>query len=137
MAEKNLKEKIIRLVNSNFSKKDMWATLTYSNEKKPASEKQAEIKTSEFIHRLEKWMEENEGKKPLKYVCVTHSNQGRLHCHIITNFPNKEEVLEKLWSGGGRMQARRLTHDEYGHEGLVRYMLNGHVENSLITNISE
>ena len=33
------------------------------------------------------------------------------------------DELEALWKHGGRTQVRRLSADEYGYEGLVRYLM--------------
>lgn len=45
----------------------------------------------------------------------------RVHHHVVMNFQDRD-IAEKLWKGGGRIQTRRLQPDDYGLEGLARYI---------------
>ena len=124
--DKNAVKHVIRLVNTNFTKEDMWATLTYSNGRLPADTEQAKKDMQNYIRRIKRYIKKY--KLPeLKYVYVTEyeddekKGKKRVHHHIIMNFSDRD-VAEELWNGGGRTQTRRLQPNEFGLEGLTRYI---------------
>ena len=126
--DKNTKKRLIRLVNTNFTDKDLWATLTYSTGKLPADHEQAKRDMQNYIRRLKRWLKRQSKyeKFALKYIYVTEYNNDekkkvRIHHHIIMNFPDRN-IAEDLWNGGGRTQTRRLQPDDFGLEGLTRYI---------------
>lgn len=124
---KNAVKNLIRLVNTNFTDKDIWGTFTYETKKLPNSIEDAQKEMSKFIRRL-KYYGEKHDFEPLKYVYVTEfeddekKGKKRVHHHIVCNFPDRD-VAEKLWRNGARRQTRRLQADEDGYEGLVRYIM--------------
>lgn len=131
-AQKNLNDKnalkyVIRLVNANFTDKDIWGTFTYETRKLPKTVEDADKTFSNFIRRL-KYYADRHGFPPVKYVYWTEfesdekKGKHRVHHHIITNFPDRD-VAEKLWRNGARTQTRRLQADESGYEGAVRYCM--------------
>lgn len=125
--EKNTRKHVTRLVHTNFTNKDLWTTWTYSDDKLPADPEQAKRDMTNFIRRAKYWLSKQEEYKDfdLKYIYVTEFDEEkkvRVHHHMITNFPDRD-VLEDLWNGGGRVQTRRLQPDDFGLEGLVRYIL--------------
>ena len=125
--KKNALKNLIRLVNTNFTDKDIWGTFTYAESKLPKSVDKAQKEMAKYVRRL-KYYAEKHGYEPLKYVYVTEfeddeeKGKKRVHHHIICNFPDRD-VAEKLWLNGARRQTRRLQADEDGYEGLVRYIL--------------
>lgn len=131
-AQKNLNDKnalkyVIRLVNANFTDKDIWGTFTYETRKLPKTIEDADKSFGNFIRRL-KYYADKHGFPPVKYVYWTEfesdekKGKHRVHHHIITNFPDRD-VAEKLWRNGARTQTRRLQADESGYEGAVRYCM--------------
>lgn len=125
--DKNSKLKFIRLVNANFSKDDLMITLTYEDRYLP-TEKQAKKDITNYIRRIKAYRKKN-GLPELKYIYVIgyedpekqHGNKKvRVHHHIIINQMDRE-AAENLW-GRGRVEAKRLQPDEYGLEGIARYM---------------
>lgn len=127
--DKNTIKRVTRLTHANFTEEDMWATYTYSNAKLPADHEQAKKDMQNFIRRLKRWLKKQKKYSDfeLKYIYVTEFSDGngkktRIHHHMITNFPDRD-VAEELWNGGGRKQTRRLQPDDFGLEGLVRYVL--------------
>lgn len=123
--EKNAKKHLIRLVNTNFTKKDIWITLTYQYNRLPADIQQAKKDMQNYIRRLKRHIKKK-NLPDLKYVYVTeYQGEGgkskRVHHHMITNFPDRD-MAEELWNGGGRTQSRRLQPDDFGLEGLTRYI---------------
>lgn len=126
--EKNAKKHVARLISANFRDfVDIWLTYTYQNGKMPASFEQAKKDMTNLIRRMKNWLKKHEEYKDfkLKYIYVTeHTRDGskvRTHHHMVTNFPNRD-VAEDLWNGGGRTQSRRLQSDDFGFEGLARYI---------------
>ena len=131
-SQKNLNDKnslkyAIRLVNANFTDKDIWGTFTYDTKKLPKTIEDAEKQFANFIRRL-KYYAEKHNFPSLKYVWWVEFEEDeakgkhRVHHHIVMNFPDRD-VAEKLWRNGARTQTRRLQADESGYEGMVRYCM--------------
>ena len=122
--KKNSQKRLIRLLNANFTEKDIWGTFTYDNEHLPEDVNAAKRFVQRYLRRLDYWMKKR-GLGDLKYVYVTeYINDGkkiRIHHHIVMNFPDRD-IAEKKWNGGARTQTRRLQPDEFGLEGLARYI---------------
>ena len=108
---RNTVKRVIRLINTNFTKRDIWMTLTYKT--KP-TEEQAKRDIQNFIRRLKRRVDN------LKYIYVTELGEKRIHHHIIVNVKDRD-MAEGLWTLG-RTNARRLQPDDYGLEGLARYI---------------
>ncbi len=125
--KKNALKNLIRLINTNFTDKDIWGTFTYDEQHLPATEEFAKKEMSKFARRL-KYYAEKHNFPPLKYIYVTEyeddekKGKKRVHHHIVTNFPDRD-VAESLWRNGARTQTRRLQADESGYEGMTRYIL--------------
>jgi hypothetical protein len=118
---KNTVKRVIRLINTNFNNNGIWGTFTYSNDKLPSSEEQARKDIQNYIRRLKRYIEREE-LESLKYIYVTEYSEGkRVHHHIVMNLNNRD-IAEKLWKNGGRTQTRRLQPDDYGLEGMARYI---------------
>ncbi len=124
--DKNTKKRVIRLVNANFTNNDIWATFTYDNEHLPETEAEAQKNIQNYIRRLQAYIKKN-GLPELKYIYVTEYSEDekkgkkRVHHHIIMNFGDRD-TAEKIWNKGGRTHSRRLQPDDYGLEGLARYI---------------
>jgi hypothetical protein len=108
---KNAVKRVIRLINTNFGSKDIWMTLTY---KENPTEDQARKDIQNYIRRLKRRVDD------LKYIYVTESGDKRTHHHIILNIHDRD-MAEALWNKG-RTQTRRLQPDDYGLEGMARYI---------------
>ena len=124
---KNATKNLIRLVNTNFTDKDIWGTFTYETKKLPNTIEDAQKEMSKFIRRL-KYYASRHNFPDLKYAYVTEfeddeeKGKKRVHHHIVINFPDRD-VAEKLWRNGARTQTRRLQADDSGYEGMVRYIM--------------
>lgn len=127
--DKNAKKHAVRLVNQNFTDEDFWATFTYNSSYLPSNREDAEKNLRAFIRVLRNKAAKKYGVK-LKCFYVTEyesdEKKGKIRCHhhLITNYPDRDE-LEALWKYGGRNNVRKLVADEYGYEGLVTYLLKG------------
>lgn len=126
--EKNAKKKIVRLVNTNFSKNDLMETLTYEDRYLP-TEKQAKKDVQNYIRRIKTYRKKM-NLPDLKYIYVIEyvneedyhkSKKIRVHHHIIMNNMDRN-VAEDIW-GKGRAEAKRLQPDDFGLEGIARYMV--------------
>ena len=126
--DKNAKKRIVRLVNANFTKEDLMVTLTYRDKYLP-TEEQARKDIQNYIRRI-KLYRKKAGLPPLKYVYVIEfvpeeekakSKKIRIHHHIIMNFMDRN-IAEEKWLVG-RADAKRLQTDDFGLEGMARYLI--------------
>lgn len=126
--DKNAKKKYVRLVNTNFTKNDLMVTLTYQDKYLP-TEKQAKKDVVNYLNRVKRYRKKM-GLEELKYVYVLEfvdeaeqhkSKKIRVHHHIIMNAMDRDKA-EDLW-GKGRVETKRLQPDEFGLEGIARYMV--------------
>lgn len=120
--DKNAKKIIIRKVNSNFTEEDIMATLTYKGS--PPDEKQARKDIQNYIRRIREFRRKNELPE-LKYIYVIEfekegNAKKKIHHHILINSMDRD-VVEKLWTKG-YANSKRLQPDEFGLEGIARYM---------------
>jgi len=130
---KNTRKHITRLINANFTKSDMWATFTYDNGNLPESIEQSEKDIKNYIRRLKRYLKKY-GLPELKYIYITEhitdmQKSGRAHHHIVMNFHDRD-IAEKFWTKGGRKHSRRLQPDDYGLEGLARYIAKPESKNT-------
>lgn len=124
---KNAVKSVVRLINTNFTDSDFWATFTYDNAHLPKTYKQAQHEVAKFLRRLNHYGKTHHFA-PLKYVYWTEfendekKGKHRIHHHIVTNFADRD-IMEDLWGNGGRNNVRRLVADESGYEGMARYCM--------------
>lgn len=126
--DKNAKKKFIRLVNANFTKRDIFISTTYDEKHKPKSPEEAHKSLLRYIRRLQAECK-RKGYPKLKYLYVTEYNEEnsvknhiRIHHHVISNFPDRDRA-EELWTEGGRTNTKRLQPDDFNLEGLARYLM--------------
>ncbi|RCX20916.1 hypothetical protein DFR58_101118 [Anaerobacterium chartisolvens] len=129
--DKNAKKHLIRLINTNFTDKDLAVHLTYTSEELPRSEEEARKDIANYIRRVKHYRKKN-NLPSLKYIAVfeykekaSGGREGkeppvRMHHHVIMSSMDRD-AAEQLW-GKGRANADRLKADEYGYEGLARYI---------------
>ncbi|AOY76666.1 rolling circle replication-associated protein [Clostridium formicaceticum] len=124
---KNAVKHLIRLLNKNFTNRDLAVHLTYTEENIPMSEKEARKDVANYIRRINHYRKKN-GLPPLKYIAVIEYREKeeegktvRLHHHIVMSGDMDRDKVEELW-GKGRANVKRLQSDEFGYEGLARYI---------------
>lgn len=119
--EKNAERKLVRLLHSNFTEKDISLTLTYKVN--PESTEEAGRLLSNFLRRIKR-ERAKEGLEPLKYITVTEvgKRNGRIHHHVIMNGGLDRDVIERLW-GLGFANTQRLQFGENGITGLAMYFV--------------
>lgn len=124
--DKNARKHLIRLINTNFTDRDLVVHLTYDDMNLPKEEKDAKRDVDNFLRRVKHYRRKN-NLEELKYVAVIEYREQeegkkkvRMHHHVIINDMDRDKV-EELW-GKGRANADRLKEDEYGYEALARYI---------------
>ncbi len=112
-------DKIINLINTNFTKDDLLVSLTYKSKCKPTLE-EAKRDIKEYIKRIKRYRHEN-GLEDLKYLFVIRpkdKRKGISHKILINNMD--EKVAEDLWNKG-YANAGRLKEDD-SIEMIGRYI---------------
>lgn len=124
--EKNARKYLERLINANFTNRDIWITLTYDDEHLPpdgdidAAIKKAQLYIDRINYRRKKL-----GLGNAKYIYVTEYNPDaeiRWHHHIIMDGEMDMDTVEKCWKQGSRNEVRRLQKDENGLVGMAKYI---------------
>lgn len=127
--DKNAKKKLIRYINTNFTDDDLSVHTTYNLENLPKSQEEAKRNEVNYLRRINHNRKKN-GMSPAKYIAVIeyHNPDGadkrkkiRIHHHFIISGMDRD-TIEQLW-GKGRANADRLKADEFGYEGLARYLV--------------
>ena len=125
---KNARKKLRRILNANFTKKDLIVHLTYDNENLPDNEERAIRDRNNYLRRIKNYRRKN-NLEELKYVAVLEYHEAkendkrtrtRIHHHIVLSGMDRDKV-EELW-GKGRANADRLQPNELGLEELANYI---------------
>ena len=114
-----------RLINTNFSKNDLWITLTYSNDHLPASLDEALKNIKNYIRRIN-YKRKKLGLEKAKYIYVTeHSKEKKIRCHhhLIMDHGLSMDLVESMWKCGKRNNVRKVDPDENGLSGLANYLV--------------
>lgn len=121
--KRNSQKKLVRLLNTNFTKKDIRFDLTYSDENLPANVKEAQRLVQNFFRRL-KYLRRKSGLPELRYVMVTEygEEKGRLHHHIVMSGGVDINTLAELW-GLGYTTVKPLQFDDRGLTDLATYLV--------------
>jgi hypothetical protein len=129
--EKNARKKVIRKINANFKKGDLWGTFGWDNERQPPTEAAAYKEAANFIDRV------NYGRKRdklpnMKYMYTIEAVEGnpakgeppvKYHMHIVMDGFYDRDNIELLWNGGEYPQTRRLQIKDFGGlTGLATYI---------------
>ncbi len=120
--EHNAEAKLIRLLNANFCSEDVEIHLTFTDENLPTNDEEAARDIQNYLRRVKR-LRAKKSLPELKYVCVTEGAAGgpRYHYHVTMNAGLSRDELEGLW-GYGYANCRRLQFNEFGVEGLARYI---------------
>ncbi len=127
---KRSEEHLIRLLDTNFSGKDVHVTLTYRGE--PPTYDQAMKDMRNYILKLKRYRKKN-GLPELKYIYNieggrdqrTGYSMNRMHIHMVTNGGMDREDLEAIWANG-YANCDRLQPNERGLEELGKYIIKQH-----------
>lgn len=126
LKDKNARKQCERLINENFTSRDLWATFTYTQDTLPQSMDEALENMQKYIKRLN-YRRQKKALPPARYVYVTEWSEEegkkiRCHHHIVMDGDMSMDDVESLWKLGRRNEIRRLDYDENGLTGLARYI---------------
>ena len=130
---KNVRKKIMRLANVNFTDADIWGTFGYDNNKLPTTPEQARKDVVNFIRRIKRRYKKR-GLPTLRYLYVTEwrresDEEGsaiRVHHHVIMSGGMDRDEIEQLWNGGAYPHTRRLRiKEDCGLNGVACYLAKG------------
>lgn len=124
--DKNARKYLIRLINTNFTKEDIWVTLTYLDSELPKSMEEAERNVRNYIRRMNTCRKKL-GLPNTKYIYITEWEQEgdkpiRCHHHVVLDGLLDMDTVEKKWTKGERNECRRLQPDENGLTGMATYI---------------
>lgn len=122
--DKNARKYVNRLIEHNFTDRDIWITLTYGKGQEPADMDEAIKNMQNYIRRIN-YQRKKRGLPNAKYVYVTEFSPGskiRWHHHLVMDGLLDMDLVEKTWKKGQRNETRRLEKDEYGLTGLANYI---------------
>ena len=121
--QRNAERKLIRLLNTNFTSKDIRFDLTYDDEHHPATPQEAQKETQNFLRRVKRYRKKHELPE-LKYVFNTEigKSTNRFHHHIVMSGGIDINKLAEIW-GRGYTTAKPLQFNEEGIVGIAKYMV--------------
>ena len=115
--QRNAERAITRILNTNFTDKDISLTLTYKDEHLPKTFEEAERQAKNFLRRVKR-LRAKIGLDEIKWVMIPGA--GRYHFHIPMSGGIGDETLQDLWPYG-YCNIIHLEFDENGIEGHARY----------------
>ena len=121
--EKNARNRMRRLVCSNFSRAngDIFVTFTYEGE---VDEERAMKEERNLIARIKR-LRKRKGLPDLKYLIVTEK-QSKWHHHVIMNGGLTFDELKAVWGERGKRIHMATLDDSNGFGGLVAYLNEEH-----------
>ena len=126
--DKNARKKLRRIINANFTNKDLFIHLTYDNDNLPDSEERALRDRNNYLRRIKNYRKRN-NLPELKYIAVLEYKEAnendkrtrtRIHHHIVMSGMDRDKA-EELW-GKGTANANRMQANELGFEELANYL---------------
>lgn len=119
-------QKLEVLLAANFTKHDLFVTLTYDDDHIP-------INREEAVKRVKKWITKLRAARklrgqPLKYIYVTEqlsSEGGRLHHHLVVNGTGDDyETIRSLWEWGSDVEIAPLEvgGNDDGYADVAKYL---------------
>lgn len=125
--DKNARKYVERLINENFTDRDIWMTLTYDDAHlPPEGDIDAAIKNVQKYIRRVNYQRKKRGLPNAKYVYVTEYNpteEIRWHHHIVMDGALDMDTVEACWKQSSRNEVRRLSKDENGLSGMANYIV--------------
>lgn len=122
--QKHAERELVRILNDNFTEKDISVTLTFRNGCLPDTYEDAERFAKNFLRRLKR-LRAKMGLPEMKYVLIPGG--GRFHFHIPMSGGVDEVTIAKLW-GLGYCNVIHFQFNENGIEGHARYVAKQYEE---------
>ena len=120
-------ERLLQIINENFTAGDIFLTLTYGTDKQPEDLTRANRNVRNFLARLRRTCERRNSPAPA-YVYVTetlHKRNGtEYHHHMVLRADVTREEAEAIWekAGHGHCNTRSIKRMREGLIGLGKYM---------------
>ena len=125
--DKNARKYVTRLINENFTSKDMWLTFTYDKEHLPPDgDVDAAMRTVQNFIRRVNYQRKKRKLGNARYVYITAYDPNekiRWHHHIVMDGDMERDTVEKCWKQSSRNEARWLEEDEDGLSGVANYIV--------------
>jgi len=118
--EDNRQNKLIRLVNNNFTQKDYGVHLTYKECNMPPTEEMIKKDIRNFIRRIGRVYQKQNIELKYVWTAAKGERSGRPHFHLIMTGGVDREIIESLW-GKGYAHVSRLRFGIEGCTGFSKY----------------
>lgn len=122
--QRHAEQELSRILNANFTSKDISATLTYDRASLPTDREEAMRDVRNFLRRVKR-LRARLGLPEMKYVLIPGG--GRFHFHVPMSGGIPAEELAKLWNKG-YCNVIRFRFNENGLEGHAKYVANQYDE---------
>ena len=116
--------KLRRLLHTNFTPEDLFATLTFDDAHLPAVPEDAQKLIQNFLRRLKRKYTRLGLDAKYIYVLEYGQKHNRLHAHLVLTGGITRADLEQLW-GLGSVSADALRFDFDGLATLAKYLTKG------------
>ncbi len=123
---KRAKKKLTRLIETNFTEKDIVVHGTYRDNEMPLDIEQVRRDIVNYLRRVKR-IRKKENLPDLKYIYVIEAKVSkrtgvlRWHWHMIMSGMNRD-MAEQMWKHGDWINADRLQPNERGCEALAQYL---------------
>lgn len=118
----NAEKSLTRIINTNFTNKDIKLELTYSEENHPASVEQAQRDIVNFFRRINR-ARNKAGLEKVKYIYSLEqgSRKKRFHFHVVMSGGLSINDISKIWGKGYVNKVLPLMFNETGCVGIAKY----------------
>lgn len=122
--QRHAEGKLRRLLHTNFTPSDLFATLTFNEVNLPASVEDAQRLLQNFLRRLKRKYARLGLDAKYIYVMEYGQKHNRIHIHLVLTGGITRADLEKLW-GLGSVSADALRFEKDGLATLAKYLTKG------------
>lgn len=118
----NAERELVRLINANFTNKDLKFELTYSPYNYPDSIEAAQKDIVNFLRRIKRYRKKY-GLSEMKYVYSIEqgSKKRRLHFHVVMTGGIDITTIAKIWGKGYVDRVCPLLFSQTGCTGIGKY----------------
>ena len=122
--QRHAEGKLRRLLHTNFTDADLFATLTFDDTHLPAVPEDAQKLIQNFLRRLKRKYTRLGLDAKYIYVLEYGQEHNRLHIHLVLTGGITRAELAKLW-GLGDVNADALRFEKDGLAALAKYLTKG------------
>lgn len=127
MNDKSARARLEMLIAANFTRQDLFVTLTYRDSALPPKRARAVQLVRQFIKDLRK--HRTARGQELRYIYTTEEKhgEGRLHHHLVINGTGRDiEAIRSLWTYGDIVDIEQVDENDYA--ALAMYITKESVE---------